>query len=215
MPGEGVELIGGASVSSGRGWTMFCDGCGAPITAGGQYCAKCGKAIKPAGVAMGQTMGQGGVAAGARSAGDGRVRRNLRTVAILWMINGVLRLAETAWMMIFGTIFFPFMRNWGGGVWPFGGRWGPGFPFLGGLFSMGIFLALFGVVHLVLAWGLFERQPWARILGLVIGFLALVRFPLGTALGIYTLWALLPESSGREYDQMVAGGGQVGSAAVS
>lgn len=190
---------------------MFCDGCGAPISAGGQYCARCGKAIKPVGVAT----GQGGAPARAYSASDGRVRRNLRIVATLWMINGVLRLAGIAWMMIFGTMFFPLMGNWGGGAWPFGGRWGLGFPFLGGLFSMGIFLALFGVLHLVLAWGLFERQPWARILGLVIGFLALIRFPLGTALGIYTLWVLLPESSGREYDQMVAGGGQVGSAAVS
>jgi hypothetical protein len=194
---------------------MFCDGCGAPITAGGRYCAKCGKAIKPAGVATGHTMGQGGVPAGANSASDGRVRRNLRIVATLWMIYGGLRLAGMAWMLIFGTMFFPFLRNWGGGGWPFGGRWGGEFPFLGGLFSMGIFLALFGVLYVLLAWGLLERQPWARTLGLVLGFLTLIRFPLGTALGIYTLWVLLPESSGREYDQMVAGGGQVGSAAVS
>jgi hypothetical protein len=190
---------------------MFCDGCGAQIAVGGQYCTKCGKAIKQVGVAAGQRMGQ----SGASSAGDGRVRRNVRTLATLWMINGVLRLAGVAWMMIFGTVFFPFMRNWGGGVWPFSGRWGWDFPFLGGLLSMGMALGLFGVVHLLLAWGLFERQPWARILGLVIGFLALVRFPLGTALGIYTLWVLLPEGSGREYDRMVASGGQAGSAAVS
>jgi hypothetical protein len=196
---------------------MYCDGCGAPITSGGQYCSKCGKAILPGGTgqARGQFIGQGGGTAGAYNAGDGRVRRNLRTVAMLWMISGILRLTGIAWMMIFGTMIFPSMRNWGGGAWPFGGRWGLGFPFVGGLFSVAIFLGLFGVLHLILAWGLFERQPWARILGLVIGFLALVRFPLGTALGIYTLWVLLPESSGREYDRMVAGGGQVGSAAVS
>jgi hypothetical protein len=88
-------------------------------------------------------------------------------------------------------------------------------PFLGGLFSLGVFLGLFGVLHLVLAWGLFERQPWARTLGLVIGFLALLRFPLGTALGIYTLWVLLPEESGREYDRLAQGDGRMNSAAVS
>ena len=53
-----------------------------------------------------------------------------------------------------------------------------------GLFSMGIVLTFFGVLHLVLAWGPFEREPWARFLGLVLGFLALLRFPLGTALRI-------------------------------
>jgi len=83
------------------------------------------------------------------------------------------------------------------------------------LFSAGIVLALFGVLHLVLAWGLFEREPWARFLGLALGFLALLRFPLGTALGIYTLWVLLPESSGSEYERLAQGGGQLGSASVS
>ena len=80
---------------------------------------------------------------------------------------------------------------------------------------MVVFLGLFGVLHLVLAWGLFERAPWARTLGIVIGFLALLRFPLGTALGIYTLWVMLPRESGAEYERMVRGGGQMNSAAVS
>jgi hypothetical protein len=54
----------------------------------------------------------------------------------------------------------------------------------------------FGVVALLgfaAGWGLLERQPWARMLALVLGFLSLVDVPLGTALGVYTLWVLLPE----------------------
>lgn len=143
------------------------------------------------------------------------MQRHVRTLAFLWAINGVLRLMGVASMTIFGSMFFPFMRGWGRGMgWPWG-RWGMDIPFLGGLFSLGVFLGLFGVLHLVLAWGLFERQPWARTLGLVIGFLALLRFPLGTALGIYTLWVLLPEESGREYDRLAQGDGRMNSAAVS
>jgi hypothetical protein len=46
-------------------------------------------------------------------------------------------------------------------------------------------------------------------LGIVLGFLVLIRIPFGTALGIYTLWVLLPESSAREYDAMAGAGGQV------
>jgi hypothetical protein len=132
------------------------------------------------------------------------------------MINGILRLMGIGWMMLFGRMFFPFMRGWGGVVaWPFGGRWGLDIPFMGGLFSVGIFLAFFGVLHLVLAWGLFEREPWARFLGLALGFLALLRFPLGTALGIYTLWVLLPEGSGVEYERLAQSGRRMNSAAVS
>jgi hypothetical protein len=56
-------------------------------------------------------------------------------------------------MMIFGKMFIPFVRY--PFVWPLGGRWGWDIPFL----PLGIFLGFFGVLHLVLAWGLFEREP--------------------------------------------------------
>src|SRR5713226_4452157 len=42
---ERVEQIGLWRVLSGRGWTMYCDRCGAQLTPGGQYCTRCGKAI--------------------------------------------------------------------------------------------------------------------------------------------------------------------------
>jgi hypothetical protein len=143
------------------------------------------------------------------------VRRNLQPLAILWLINGILRLMGAGSMIIFGSVFLPFMRGWGGqGNWPMRG-WGLDGFLSRGMFSAGVVLAMFGVLHLVLAWGLFEREPWARVLGLVIGFLALLRFPLGTALGIYTLWVLLPEESGREYDRLAQGDGRMNSAAVS
>ena len=48
-------------------------------------------------------------------------------------------------------------------------------------------------------WGLMERRPWARMLAIVLGILALFNAPLGTALGIYTLWVLAPSSSEVEY----------------
>ena len=41
-------------------------------------------------------------------------------------------------------------------------------------------------------WGLLQREAWARTVALVVGFVALLNVPLGTALGIYTLWVLLP-----------------------
>jgi hypothetical protein len=118
--------------------------------------------------------------------------------------------------MGFGRMFFPFLRGWGGPVvWPLGRGWGMDLFLPGGLFSLGIFLGFFGILHLVLAWGLFERQPWARALGLVLGILALLRFPLGTALGIYTLWVLAPEQSSREYDRLSQAGAQMHSAPFS
>ena len=171
---------------------MYCDGCGKPFNPGTRYCSVCGKQLTtgPAAAAAVSAAGAG------RSAGDGRVRRNINLVAGFWLANGILRLMGVAWWMIFRRLIFD-------GGWPFG-NWEPGFRSLlwGGMFSTGIFLAVFGVIHLPLAWGLYERQPWARVLAIVVACLALIRIPFGTALGIYTLWVLLPESSGREYDEM-------------
>jgi len=48
-------------------------------------------------------------------------------------------------------------------------------------------------------WGLLQREEWARTVALVVGFVALLRIPLGTALGIYTLWVLLPTQSDDDY----------------
>jgi hypothetical protein len=88
------------------------------------------------------------------------------------MISGILRLMGIGWMMIFGKMFIPQMRGWmGPGGGPFFG-WSLDSVLSRGIFSAGIVLAFFGVVHLVLAWGLFERAPWARFLGLALGFQA-------------------------------------------
>lgn len=48
---------------------------------------------------------------------------------------------------------------------------------------------------LVLAFGLLNFRPWARILGLVLSALLLLNFPAGTLVGIYAFWVLLkPET---------------------
>jgi hypothetical protein len=53
-----------------------------------------------------------------------------------------------------------------------------------------IFLAL---PALVAGIGLLARQKWAMILALVIGCLNVFSFPIGTAIGIYTIWVYAEE----------------------
>jgi hypothetical protein len=191
---------------------MYCDRCGTQLASGMQFCTSCGKDVGPV-PAAGRPAAAANSLPPATRGDETRVRRHIHLLAWLWLINGILRMAAVGSIMIFGRLFFPFVRGWSGPeVWPLRGRWGMDFPFSAGLFSVGIFLAMFGVLHLVLAWGLFEREPWARVLGIAIGCLALVRFPLGTALGVYTLWVLLPESSSREYNQLSQPGSQMNGA---
>lgn len=53
-----------------------------------------------------------------------------------------------------------------------------------------------GLPGIIAGWGLYYKRNWSRILVLILGIVNLPNFPLGTALGVYTLWVLLrPESA--------------------
>lgn len=72
------------------------------------------------------------------------------------------------------------------------------FSFLAGLGSiLGFFLLLIGLPGLILAWGFWKLKSWARPLGFVLAVLNLFNAPLGTLLGIYTIWALLQDETTR------------------
>lgn len=56
---------------------------------------------------------------------------------------------------------------------------------------VGGFLVLLGLPGIIGGWALFTERSWGRAFVLVLGILNLFNIPIGTALGIYTLWALL------------------------
>ena len=58
-----------------------------------------------------------------------------------------------------------------------------------------VFFTLLSLPGLLASFGLIKREPWARILALVIAFLNLVNFPLGTVLGIYAFFVLLQKEA--------------------
>ncbi len=74
--------------------------------------------------------------------------------------------------------------------------------FFGAMSALCLLLAL---ANLATGWGLLRVRPWGRMLALVMGFIALLHPPFGTALGIYTLYVLLPGDAGLEYARMAAG----------
>jgi hypothetical protein len=80
----------------------------------------------------------------------------------------------------------------------------PGIPgFVHGIArSIGGLLLVGAVIGIVAGWGLLERQPWARMLAIVLACFSLLDMPFGTALGIYTLVVLLPAGSEEEYRRM-------------
>ncbi len=71
------------------------------------------------------------------------------------------------------------------------------------LTAVGLAMLVSALAGIAAGWGLMDRQSWARLLAIILGFLALPSFPLGTALGIYTLWVLLHSRGEEEYRQLV------------
>ena len=61
-----------------------------------------------------------------------------------------------------------------------------------------IALIIVGIIALgdiICGYGLLTKQPWGRILGLVMSFLGLCSLPIGTALGVYGMWTLFDEDT--------------------
>jgi hypothetical protein len=58
---------------------------------------------------------------------------------------------------------------------------------------VGGFLAVLALPGIIGGWALLAGRSWGRPVVMVLGVIHLINIPFGTALGIYTLWALLRE----------------------
>ena len=67
--------------------------------------------------------------------------------------------------------------------------------------SLAFMLSVFSVPGIIGGIGLLYMKPWARILVLILGFLQLLNFPFGTALGIYTIWILMKDETIKLFEQ--------------
>lgn len=164
---------------------MFCDGCGATVQAGQAFCGRCGKQIVGP-IAIAQPF-------------SGRVQEHVHLLGILWLAVSALTAVGGLVLLLLGGTFFPHLREMT--------QVPPDVPigFFTSLFTvLGIVVLAKAACGFIAGWGLLHREPWARVVSLVLAFIALFNIPFGTAIGIYTLWVLLPSQSQKEYDAMVA-----------
>jgi hypothetical protein len=154
---------------------MFCHTCGTRIPDGAVFCPSCGQSLRTAPF---------------MPPAQGRIAGHVRLLGILWI-------AMSAFHLIPG-LFLLSIFDHGFGFLP------PTVPYFvhGILHAVGWFLLAGSLLGVIAGWGLLDRQPWARTLAIVLGFLNLLHMPFGTALGIYTLWVLLPAQSEQEYRQV-------------
>jgi len=61
--------------------------------------------------------------------------------------------------------------------------------------GVGILLMALALPGLLAGYGLLKGKSWGRILAIVVGILGLLNIPIGTLIGVYTLWVLLQEDA--------------------
>jgi len=57
-------------------------------------------------------------------------------------------------------------------------------------------IIVFSIPTVIAAIGLLTRQSWATVFALIVGCLKLFSFPIGTAIGIYSIWIYAEEQKG-------------------
>lgn len=67
------------------------------------------------------------------------------------------------------------------------------------LIASGLLLVALGAAAVLAARGIRRRQPVARLAALALAMPNLVIVPFGTALGVYTIWALINDDARREF----------------
>ena len=70
--------------------------------------------------------------------------------------------------------------------------------------TLALIAIVWGASHIVVGVPLRRHRPWSRVLALTLGSVDLVLLPYGTALGCYTLWALLNEEGKKLFEMQSA-----------
>jgi hypothetical protein len=157
---------------------MYCPQCGVGAEEHYRYCSKCGAELS-------------GVAKEIAPATAKNMATHIKVIGWLFMVSGVLSGIFGAVVIVFGRLIpsfqlerFPEFREI-----PFDFSRLASVAVVGvGFFTIAIAIGTF-----MAGYGLLQYKPWARIVAIVVAILGLTSFPLGTALGIYALWALLSE----------------------
>lgn len=117
------------------------------------------------------------------------MRQHVTVLGVLYIVVGSL-------VLIFAVVVLLVLGG-SAGIVGIAARDDPGaqiaVPILGGL-AAGLFvlIAIMSTPGIVAGVGLVRFRPWARILAIILSVVNLLFVPVGTILGIYGLWVLLP-----------------------
>ena len=107
---------------------------------------------------------------------------HVKVIAILFIVFGALGLLGAA----FSSVLFGVLATVVGASHDQGAPLGVAVLGFTGM-ALTTFLVVVSIPHLICGWGMLILRPWARILGIILAAISLVRIPIGTVFGIYAL----------------------------
>ncbi len=157
---------------------MFCTQCANEVEAHASFCSKCGHALSPAKIPQMHHHDM-----------------NVHVNVLGWLyigtaiLMGILGLVIIFASQIITRLPIPWPPEVPPGIVPFIGS----MVVFAGLFTIGLAggVAAAGI-------GLLQYRNWGRILAVIMAVFLLFKFPIGTAIAVYTFWVLFSEE-GRDH----------------
>ena len=184
---------------------MICSACGCQQINGVSFCKACGALLASpppnSGPQPWMPLTGGPASQNPYIVSGGRVRQNLQPVGIAWCLWGVYRfvMGLVAGFAVHAMAHHHMWFSDGSDFIP---------SFLGAFVPiLAVSTVVMSSLALVTGWSLLTAKSWGRTLAIIVAILTLIKIPLGTALGIYSLWVLAPRLSGLEYAGLAASAG--------
>ncbi len=114
--------------------------------------------------------------------------RRIDLIGYLHIAYGSVLLVVAVFMLLAATVgvfLFPAIASWALGA--------------GASLTAALLLAALGLPSIFAGIGLIRRFSWARMLIIVVSVVDLFSVPIGTALGVFSLWILLKNQAMREF----------------
>jgi hypothetical protein len=165
---------------------MYCSGCGKTLEPGQAVCPQCGRPAAPPVPPIPGLQFQ-----------LENYRSKIRALAVVWFVYAGISLLLGFAALTFARQFF----MGGFGPWMHGPM-PPAWIFPAFIQFAWIALVVRAGLAVAAGWGLLEQAPWGRVVAIVAAILSLLKFPFGTAMGIWTLVMLLGYRNATLYEQL-------------
>jgi hypothetical protein len=181
---------------------VYCQYCGTQLPDSALFCSRCGR---PTNLYTQPAPSTGAAAAPAPvvPACDPleTLAGQVRVLGILWLVYSIFRLMLSSGGILFGRA----MTHMSFYVWPpnLNPYRSAFMPLMRGIFLFAEIASLItGILGICAAVVLLRRDPSGRTVAMVAACVALISFPFGTALGIYTLVVLLHHGAAETYARL-------------